>query len=111
MLLRMRRRRQSGTRVGEWRQRGKSPEEFAEGRGFEPSTLCFWASRLKRKLAEHAEATPAVRMAQVVRRSTPTVAARDEDGVIVEIREARIIVRRGFDPTLSREVIASLRAV
>jgi len=34
-------------RVLEWRESGKAAEEFAEGRGFEASTLRFWASRLK----------------------------------------------------------------
>jgi hypothetical protein len=42
-------------RVLEWRESGQAAEEFAEGRGFEASTLRFWASRLKKAKAESAE--------------------------------------------------------
>lgn len=33
--------------VEEWRGSGRAPEEFSEGRGFAPSTLQWWASRLR----------------------------------------------------------------
>jgi len=52
-------------RVQEWRASGKTPEEFAEGKGFEPSTLRFWASKLRQgKTSPVTERAPCVRMAR-----------------------------------------------
>lgn len=95
-------------RVSEWRQGGKPAEEFAEGRGFEPSTLRYWASRLKRGTGVAAE-TPAVRMARVVRRSESMDSATACAGIVVEIGTARVTIRRGFDQLLLREVVESLQ--
>jgi hypothetical protein len=96
-------------RVAEWRQSGKTAEEFAEGRGFEGSTLRLWASRLKTRISETSEEAPVgVRMARVVRRAAPETTPSDA-GVVVEVGRARIIVRRGFDWSVLREVIESLQ--
>lgn len=35
------------SRVAAWRKSGQSAPEFAVGKGFAPSTLRYWASRLK----------------------------------------------------------------
>ncbi|SRR5260370_41196845 len=96
-------------RVSEWRRGGKSAEEFAEGRGFEPSTLRYWASRLKQGAGVAAE-TPAVRIARVVRRSGSIDSATASAGIVVEIGAARVTVRRGFDQLLLRELIESLQS-
>ena len=95
-------------RVSEWRQGGKSAEEFAEGRGFEPSTLRYWASRLKRGTGVAAEVQP-VRIARVVRRTGSIDSATVSAGVVVEIGAARVTVRQGFDRSLLREVIETLQ--
>jgi hypothetical protein len=96
-------------RVAEWRQSGEGAEEFAEGRGFEGSTLRFWSSRLKTKSGEATKAKPSVRLARVVRRVSPATPGRDDAGIVVEVGLARITVRRGFDPAVLRDVVASLQ--
>ena len=100
-------------RVSEWRQSGKSAEEFAEGRGFEGSTLRYWSSRLKHGTDTVPPETPPVRMARVVRRSKlaadATTKATAEAGIVVEVGAARVTVRRGFDRLLLRELIESLQ--
>src|SRR5437868_9079754 len=96
-------------RVSEWRQSGKPAEEFAEGRGFEGSTLRYWSSRLKHGTDTVATETPPVRMARVVRRSKlssgATAEATAEAGIVMEVGAARVTVRRGFDPLLLRELV------
>src|SRR6266566_3565116 len=94
-------------RVSEWRQSGKSAEEFAEGRGFEGSTLRYWSSRLKHGTDTVATETPPVRMARVVRRSKLSSGATAEAGIVMEVGAARVTVRRGFDPLLLRELVES----
>lgn len=37
------------SRVAAWRTSGQTAAEFAVGKGFAPSTLRYWASKLKRK--------------------------------------------------------------
>ena len=96
-------------RVSEWRQSGKPAEEFADGRGFEGSTLRYWSSRLKHGIDTVPAETPPVRMARVVRRSKSAVAATTDAGIVVEVGAARVTVRRGFDPLLLRELVESLR--
>jgi hypothetical protein len=96
-------------RVSEWRQSGKAAEEFAEGRGFEASTLRFWASRLKKVKAEPGGNPPVVRLARVVRRSRLPLVDGADAGVVVEVGRARVTVRRGFDPSVLREVLDALQ--
>ena len=53
-------------RVREWRAGGLSAPEYAQGRGFEASTLRWWASRLDRGvMPAAAKAKPRVRIAPV----------------------------------------------
>jgi hypothetical protein len=87
-------------RVREWRASGQSASEFSRGRGFEASTLRFWASRLKRSTAT-ATAPEQTRLLRVT--AAPAV------GVLsVCVGEARIEVRSGFDRALLREVVEVL---
>lgn len=102
-------------RVREWRGSGKSAEEFAAGREFEGSTLRYWASRLKSD-AERAPSSPPP-IARVVRRRSrkPSVEAALAPVMVVDqldvvLGSARIVVRRGFDPELLRQVVAALGA-
>lgn len=91
-------------RVQEWKASGRTAEEFAQGQGFEPSTLRFWASKLRQvKTAPVMERVPRVRMARVI-----PAAAGSEDTLVVVVGAARVAVRAGFDVALLREVVAAL---
>ena len=97
-------------RVREWRSSGKTAEEFAAGLEFQASTLRFWASRLKTGAEK---ASPVI--ARVVRKRTRALssngaaaAASPAHEVEVVIGAARIVVRRGFDVELLRDVAAAL---
>jgi hypothetical protein len=94
-------------RVRDWRASGKTAEEFAVGQNFEATTLRYWASRLKTEASSKAGPP----MARVVRRRS----RKDRDDgaggdVEVIVGGARIVVRRGFDAELLREVAAALGA-
>jgi hypothetical protein len=92
-------------RVAEWRGSGMTAEQFAAGRGFEGSTLRFWASRLRHVVDGGSSAPgPAVAMARVVR----TAAARPDAGVAVVVGSARVLLSAGFDAEVLREVVAAL---
>lgn len=91
-------------RVREWRAGGLSAPEYAQGRGFEASTLRWWASRLDRGvMPAAAKAKPRVRMAPVVRRVGSTT-----DALTVRVGSVRVEVRPGFDPGLLRELVSAL---
>jgi hypothetical protein len=91
-------------RVRDWRASGKSAEEYAEGQGFKGSTLRFWASNLRRvEAAPSAPAKPRVRMLRVVARSPSSDAS-----IEVVVGKMRVVVRRGFDAALLRQVFDAL---
>jgi hypothetical protein len=91
-------------RVEQWRASGKSAPEFAQGQGFESSTLRYWASRLKHLPQSLAKPVPRVRMLRVRRAPRQMVA----EPMIVAIGAARVEVRSGFDRALLREVVEAL---
>jgi hypothetical protein len=93
-------------RVRNWRASGKTADEYAVGQNFEASTLRYWASRLK----TDAGSKPAPPMARVVRRSQNVRDDAAGGDVEVIIGSARIVVRRGFDAELLRQVAAALGA-
>jgi len=74
---------------------------FSRGKGFEPSTLRFWASQLKRRVPVPDRDAP--RMLRVRRTREPSAAP-----LVVRVGEARVEVRAGFDTALLRAVVASL---
>lgn len=85
-------------RVAAWRASGETAERFARGRGFAPTTLRWWASRLG------PEAAPPGFVRLVPRApAAPRAAA-----VVVEVGAARIGVSAGFDPALLAQVVAAL---
>lgn len=94
----------TGSRLaGKRRERG----QYADGRGYKGSTLRFWASNFRRvACAEKAAASPkpSVRMVRVVPRS-----ASSDASVEVIVGAARVVVSRGFDGGLLRQVIAALQ--
>jgi len=91
-------------RVRGWRASGQTASDFARGRGFESSTLRYWASRLGRASEAAATASsraPGVRLLRV----TPPASSPP---LVVSIGAARIEVRAGFDRALLREVVDAL---
>jgi hypothetical protein len=95
-------------RVQAWRASGKTAEEYASAFEFQASTLRYWASRLKTASAEKPSA-----MVRVVRRATSALVAESagsdvQSEVEVAVGGARILVRRGFDAELLRQVAAAL---
>ena len=93
-------------RVQEWKASGSSADDFARGRGFESSTLRWWSSRLGRGAVSGAARSPAkadVRLVRVVR--TSESASRS---MTVRVGAAVVEIRKGFDHSLLREVVAAL---
>lgn len=82
-------------RVRAWRESGQGAAEFAAGKDFTDRTLRWWASEFARR------ERPSVKMARVVRVAETT-------DVTIVVGDARIGVRRGFDPELLREVVIAL---
>jgi hypothetical protein len=85
------------TRVEAWRASGDTSEAFAQGKGYEGSTLRWWSSRLGR-----AEQPRFLRL-------VPKACAVEVDvGLVVEVGQARVRVKAGFDTKLLAEVVAVL---
>jgi hypothetical protein len=84
-------------RVHAWRASGKSAGEFAAERGFEPTMLYRWSSRVPRT-----ESPGFVRL--VAKTVSPPASAE----VIVEVGAARVRVGAGFDGALLAEVVRAL---
>ena len=116
-------------RVREWKASGQTAKAFALGREFKPSTLTYWAFRLRQVAAEQPTAATSVerpmrsgtaspvRMVGVrptrIHGQSPT--AGDAVGVgasaatlVITVGAARIEVRSGFDHALLTEVIEAL---
>lgn len=89
-------------RVQSWRESEKTAEEFSAGQGYQPSTLKYWASRLKSSATRAAAPVP---IARVVRQRSRSV---NEASIEVLVGRARVLVRRGFDAALLREIAAAL---
>jgi hypothetical protein len=84
-------------RVEAWRGSGESAEVFAEGKGYEGSTLRWWSSQLKR------DEQP--RFLRLVPKESATHA---DAGLVVEVGHARVRVKAGFDRSLLAEVVSAL---
>ncbi|MBX3210565.1 MAG: hypothetical protein KF850_00880 [Labilithrix sp.] len=96
-------------RVREWRASGKTADEFAVGFEFQASTLRYWASRLKTDAMQ----SPSPMLARVIRErpsSTPQAAMTraTQAELAISVGGTHILVRRGFDTELLREVVAAL---
>lgn len=96
-------------RVRAWRESGKDVHEFSAGQAYAPSTLRWWASRLKR-LKKTASAPPpkTVAMARIVRTVRREPVSVEDASLVVEVAGARIVVRSGFDTRLLRDVVSAL---
>ena len=102
-------------RVKQWRDSGKSAEEFALMRGWKPTTLKWWSSELQRRKSrlESVQLVPVsvvdeVRRAEQKHPVMPRVDDGARRGIAVELRGARIRVERGFDVELLRQVVDAL---
>jgi hypothetical protein len=82
--------------VRAWRASGEEAAAFAAGKGFQASTLRWWASQLGRE--------EPVRLVPVVAR--PSRGAVGE--VVVEVGGARVRVTSGFDSVLLAQVVRAL---
>jgi hypothetical protein len=94
-------------RVEDWRASGETARAFCEGKGFSPGGLRYWSSRL-RKGAPSAAASGGVRLARVVRSAAAPQDA--ETPIVIEVGQARVGVRRGFDTAALRTVLDVLGA-
>ena len=90
-------------RIREWRGSGLTAAQFAEGKGFEASTLRFWAYRLKEPVAS---APQVVELVPKSRRRTIAVGSE----LVIELGVARVRVGRGFDRELLLELVEVLGA-
>jgi hypothetical protein len=84
-------------RVRAWHASGQAASAFAAGQGYEPSTLRWWASRLRRE--------EPLRIVPVVARPSSSDAS---SSVVVEVGAARVRVTTGFDGALLAQVVRAL---
>jgi hypothetical protein len=89
-------------RVAGWQASGQTAPAFCKGKEFTPSGLRYWASRLRR--SEPASRADGVRLARVVR-AAPRSAPMAETPILIEVGNARLGVRRGFDAEALRAVL------
>ncbi len=84
-------------RVGAWRASGQGASAFSAGKGYEASTLRWWASRLGRE--------EPLRIVPVIARASRPETQGD---VVVEVGGVRVRVTRGFDGVLLAQVVRAL---
>jgi hypothetical protein len=98
-------------RVAAWRASGKAAEAFTHDEPYAPSTLRWWSSRLRRRVASGKQSpskhsmkrvAPTVTMVKVVRTS------ERHEPLVIEVGLARIIVGERFDASLLARVVAAL---
>jgi hypothetical protein len=110
--------------VAEWRASGLTAARFAEGRGYAPMTLTWWAWKLGRPSGGEAargragrapapkgegETEGAFAFARVVL-AAPTAPPPDDTPVTIERGALRVHVGRGFDASVLADVLAVLDA-
>jgi len=91
-------------RVSAWRASGQEAGVFVAGKGYEASTLRWWASRLGR--AESPRIVPLVARGSALRDTGRSAV----EAVVVEVGAARVRVTRGFDGELLADVVRALSA-
>jgi transposase len=101
-------------RVAQWRASGLTSEQFCEGRDFTAGGLRHWAYRLGDRVRRR-RSKPEVHLARVVR--APESVKEQELGggaaaagtaLVVEVGQARVSVRPGFDRTALTAVLEVL---
>ena len=94
------------SRVRGWRSSGTTAAAYAAKHGFAPTTLTWWACRLKTELERSGGKPGAVAVARVL--VAPAAAAAP---VVVSVGSVTISVHRGFDAEVLRDVVAALGAM
>src|SRR5262245_28080631 len=89
-------------RISAWRESGSTAEEFAQAGGYRAKLLVWWASELDRRSRRKTSAKRKIVMARI--RVKPAA----HDALAVVVGEARVVVSRGFDAALLRDVVAAL---
>ena len=98
-------------RIEEWRASGLTAEEFCRPRGFDADRLYRWSSRLAKRAKESPKAEPTISIARVIRRPmSPSVAAKSEPSVCIEIAGARVTVAAGVCKATLASVFEVLEA-
>lgn len=87
------------TRVAAWRASGETSSVFSAKHGFAPSTLKYWAWRLRRQESG---------FVRVVAAAQPLPSLR-ESPIEIEVASVRIHVCAGFDRATLAQVIELLR--
>jgi hypothetical protein len=112
-------------RVKEWKASGQTAKAFAQGRDFKPSTLTYWAYRVRQiagcpvgpatreEAATGLATTSQVRMVRVrptrMRRGAAAAGASTPSAtMVIAIGAARVEVRSGFDRALLAQVVEAL---
>jgi hypothetical protein len=99
-------------RIRQWKESGKTAEDFAAGQPYKASTLKWRAAELRRsaegggRYGKGRAVRGSIRMARVVSRGRGEV--QRGVGVVVEVSGARIALSRGFDAELLTEVVRAL---
>jgi hypothetical protein len=110
---------QWGELVSAWEASGIGAEAFASDHGVVGSTLRWWKTELARRARNEPPRRPpkrlptttaasGVALARVVRPGDGSAPAEPSGGVAVLAGGARIVVARGFDGRLLREVVRAL---
>lgn len=112
-------------RVRDWRMSGKTAEKYADGQGFKPSTLRFWASRLRAMAKAGAPPSTSTREpgdVQLVRvhrvkgsgpgpiAASASAATSPSAPIVIAVGAVRIEVQSGFNRALLGEIVAALGA-
>jgi hypothetical protein len=109
-------------RVRQWRDSGLKAEPFAEGKGFQGSTVRWWASRLRKLESRAGDAAAAQTMTGHEVETSPigmlrvrtkgrfhkSPTAVGAAALTITIGAARIEIQTGFDVALLREVVEAL---
>ncbi len=111
---------QWGELVSAWEASGVSADVFAREHGVVGSTLRWWRTELGRRARKEPHRRPpkrpslttasGVALARVVRPGDASAAADAGGAVGVLVGGARVVVERGFDGVLLREVVRALGA-
>ncbi len=102
-------------RIRQWKESGKTADEFAAGKSYKASTLKWRAAGLRRSAEgggrpdDGRAPSGSIRLARVVSRGRSD-AGQGTGGVVIEVSGVRIALARGFDAKLLVEVVRVLGA-
>ena len=100
-------------RIADWKASGLTSVAYCEGKPFTAGGLRHSAYRLRQVTPRKPVALAEVRIAKVVSRPAPAVVAvpsRSPEALVVEVGDARIAVRPGFDRATLAAVVEVLAA-